>query len=225
MYIIFLDPDMHEVQLKFFFLRNAMSQNSESLMETFLKTFQSKGVSDVSGKKIYFASDSDTVNSDLKNELITKIHKKSGDHISFVWCLAHQLELAIKDAFEGSDMTEIECVLDLLYMYKNSSKKWRVIQELFQSIKDDFDFEDSDLRPTKTYGTRWISHCLNALHKFYKKFKVFVLHLKNQGSNYERKKYPQRSFPKSSLILSNRKCHPFLIYIGTCERSQHCITK
>ena len=157
-----------------------MSQNSEGLMETFLKTFQSKGVSDVSGNKIYFASDSDTVHSDLKNELITKIQKKSGDHISFVWCLAHQLELAIKDSFEGSDMTEIECVLNLLYnVYKNSSKKWRVIQELFQSIKDDFDFEDSGLRPTKTYDTRWISYCLNALHKFYKKFKVFVLHLEN----------------------------------------------
>ena len=46
-------------------------------------------------------------------------------------------------------------------------------------MKDDFDFEDSGLRPTKTYGTRWISHRLNALHKFYDKFKVFVLHLEN----------------------------------------------
>ena len=46
-------------------------------------------------------------------------------------------------------------------------------------MKDDFDFEDSGLRPKKNYGTRWISHRLNALHKFYEKFKVFVLHLKN----------------------------------------------
>ena len=46
-------------------------------------------------------------------------------------------------------------------------------------MKDDFDFEDSGLRPTRTYGTRWISHRLNALHKFYDKFKVFVLHLEN----------------------------------------------
>ena len=75
-------------------------------------------------------------------------------------------------------MTEIERLLNLLYnTYKNSSKKWREIQGIFQSIKDDFDFEDSGLRPTKTYGTRWISHCLNALHKFYNKFKVFILHL------------------------------------------------
>ena len=52
-------------------------------------------------------------------------------------------------------MTEIECVLNLLYnTYKNSSKKWREIQEFFQSMKDDFDFEDSGLRPTEAYGTR-----------------------------------------------------------------------
>ena len=35
--------------------------------------------------------------------------------MSFIWCLAHRLELAIKDAFKGSDTTEIERVLNLLY--------------------------------------------------------------------------------------------------------------
>ena len=45
-------------------------------METFLETFQSKGVSDVIGKKIYFPSNGATVNSGLKNGLITKMRKK-----------------------------------------------------------------------------------------------------------------------------------------------------
>ena len=125
-------------------------------MKTFLKTSRSKGVSNVIGKKIlYFASDGATMNSGLKNGLITKMHKNFGQHIGFVWCLAHRLELAIKDTFKGSDMTEIERVLNLLYnTYKNSCKKWREIEELFQSMKDEFDFEDSGLRPTKAYGTR-----------------------------------------------------------------------
>ena len=161
--------------MKFFSLRNAISQTSEGLMEKFLKTFQSKGISDVIGKKIlYFPSDSATINSGLKNGLTTKMWENFGDHISFVWCLAHRLELTIKDAFKGSDMTEIECVFNLLYSrYKNSSKKWREIEELFQSMKDDFDFENSGISPTKTSGMRWISHCLNALHKFYNKFEVW----------------------------------------------------
>ena len=125
MLIIFLDPTMHKVQLKFFYLRNAISQSSEVLMETFLETFQSKGVSDITEKKIsYFPSDSANVNSGLKNGLITKMCENFGDLISFVWRLAHRLELAIKDKFKGSDMTEIERVLNLFYnTYKNSSKK------------------------------------------------------------------------------------------------------
>ena len=54
-------------------------------METFLETFQSKGVSDVTGKKIsYFPSDSANVNNGLKNGLITKMCKNFGDLISFV---------------------------------------------------------------------------------------------------------------------------------------------
>ena len=69
-------------------------------METFLKIFRSKAVSDVIGKKIlYFASDGSAVNSGLKNGLITKMCENFGDHISFVWCLGHRLELAIKHTF------------------------------------------------------------------------------------------------------------------------------
>ena len=62
--------------LCFFYLRNAISQISEGLMETFLETFQSKGVPNAIGKKIYFPSNGATVNSGLKNGLITKMRKK-----------------------------------------------------------------------------------------------------------------------------------------------------
>ena len=51
----------------FFPLQNAISQSFEGLMETFLKTCQSNGVSDVIGKKIlYFGSGGAAVNSGLK---------------------------------------------------------------------------------------------------------------------------------------------------------------
>ena len=74
MKIIFLDPDTHEIQFMFFLPQKCYL--SEGLMETFLETFQSKGVSDVIGKKIYFPSNGATVNSGLKNGLITKMGKK-----------------------------------------------------------------------------------------------------------------------------------------------------
>ena len=48
-----------------------------------------------------------------------------------------------------------------------------------EAIKEDFDFEDNSLRPSKTYGTRWIGHRLRAIHKLYDKFKLFALNFEN----------------------------------------------
>lgn len=58
------------------------------------------------------------------------------------------MELAIKDAFKESDMTEIEVVLNLLYNTYKKQQKVEVNSKAFQSMKDDFDFEDSGLRLT-----------------------------------------------------------------------------
>ena len=119
--------------MKFFSLRNAISHTSEGLMETFLETFQSKGVSDVIGTKIlYFAFDVATVNSSLKKWVDYKNAREFGDYINFAWCLAHRLELAIKDAFKGSDMTEIERVLNLFYnTYKTAVKSGAKFKSFF----------------------------------------------------------------------------------------------
>ena len=91
---------------------------------------------------------------------------------------------------------------------------------------DDFELEYSGLRPTKTYGTRWISHRLNVLHKFYDKFEVFVLHLESlirEATTTEKSTLEGvRWKVVSSSVIINAA---LFSYIGTCERSQHCITK
>ena len=67
-------------------------------------------------------------------------------------------------------------------------------------MQNDFDFEDSGLRPTKVYGTRWISHRLYALHKFYNKFKVFVLPLENLiREATTKKKVPSKEFAEKNF--------------------------
>ena len=61
-------------------------------------------------------------------------------------------------------MGDTESLLIFLYKcYKNSSKKWRELQELYQPLKGEFSFENNALRPVKSYGTRWISHRLQAI--------------------------------------------------------------
>ena len=70
-----------------------------------------------------------------------------------------------------------------------------------------YSIEDSGLRPTEKYDTRWISHCLNALHKFYNKFKIFVLHLENlsrEATTREKSSVEgvRRKVVSSSVILN-----------------------
>ena len=70
-----------------------------------------------------------------------------------------------------------------------------------------YSIEDSGPRPTEKYDTRWISHCLNALHKFYNKFKIFVLHLENlfrEATTREKSSVEgvRRKVVSSSVILN-----------------------
>ena len=97
--------------------------------------------------------------------------------------MSHRLELALKDAFKNIDgMKDVENMLTTLYlMYKNSSKKWREIKELFiyLLLKDEYEFNDNSLRPKKAYGTRWLDHRVSAMNTVFDKYGVFLAHIEN----------------------------------------------
>ena len=77
-------------------------------------------------------------------------------------------------------MDDIESLLIFLYKcYKNSSEKWHESQELYQSLKGEFSFQNNALRPAKSYDTRWISHRLQAMQVIFDKFSIFEIHLEN----------------------------------------------
>ena len=54
MYILFLDPDTHEIKLVFFSLKSALTQTADGLMETFLQAFDEKQISARSKKTPLF---------------------------------------------------------------------------------------------------------------------------------------------------------------------------
>lgn len=70
-----------------------------------------------------------------------------------MWCLVHQLGLAVKDAFKSTYMdTVIEVVTLVYYFYRGSSKQNREAQELADIMDEHF------LKPAKANGTRWVEH-------------------------------------------------------------------
>ena len=99
-----------------------------------------------------------------------------------IWCLAHRLELSLKDALKSSFFTAIdELLLQVYYMYENSPKKCRQLEVVVEELKACL--EPSELptsggtRPLRACGTRFIAHKVAALGRLIDRFGTYLAHL------------------------------------------------
>lgn len=93
----------------------------------------------------------------------------------FVWCVAHRLELALKDSLNGTYFKEVdECLLRLYYQYEKSPKKMRGLEELYSSYKQCLEFVEGSLKPKRASGTRWILHKVCALKFLVDTFAIYI---------------------------------------------------
>ena len=77
-----------------------------------------------------------------------------------VWCLAHRLELAVKDCFKGTYLTHvIEALITIYYFYTGSAKRQKEASEIGEIMEEQF------MKPEKANGTRWVDHKLRAISK------------------------------------------------------------
>ena len=112
------------------------------------------------------------------------ILKKEYPWFLFVWCIAHRLELALKDALSSTYFKEIDdCLLKPYYLYEKSPKRLRSLQELSNIYKDSLEFVEGSMKPKRASGTRWITHKLNALKVLVDKFGIFIQHLESCSSD------------------------------------------
>ena len=109
------------------------------------QAFKDKWLADaIFEKLVYFCSDGASVNRGLKNGLISKLREFYGDFVAFFWCLTN-LNFPSKMHLRAPLWTTL--LIFLYKCYKNSSKKWRELQELYQSLKGEFSFENNALHP------------------------------------------------------------------------------
>ena len=94
------------------------------------------------------------------------------------WCLAHRVELAVKDALKGTFFDLIdEMLLRLYYIYEKSPKKCRELDEIITDLKAYIVFDDAGVKPIRASGSRWISHKLSAMKRVLSKFGAYTSHL------------------------------------------------
>lgn len=105
---------------------------------------------------------------------VIRLLKERGqvDYVLSVWCFAHRLELAVKDAFKSTYMTTVVDTLSLIYyFYKGSGKRNKEIQDLAENMDEHF------LKPVRPNGTRWVEHKLKAVFKMISNWKLVAMHL------------------------------------------------
>eukprot|EP00731_Ephydatia_muelleri_P037327 Em0443g2a len=98
--------------------------------------------------------------------------------VFWMWCLAHRVELAIKDALKSTTFDLIdEMLLRMYYIYEKSPKKCRELENIITDLKEFMKFDDAGIRPVRASGTRWVTHKLSAMKRIISKFGAYTSHL------------------------------------------------
>ena len=100
------------------------------------------------------------------------------DWVFWMWCMAHRLELAIKDALKPTAFGLVdELLLRLYYLYEKSPKKCRELEDIITDLKVCFSFDDAGVNPVCASGSRWVAHKQNAMKRVFSKFGAYTAHL------------------------------------------------
>ena len=97
------------------------------------------------------------------------------------WCLAHRLELSLKDALANTFFSMIDDMLMCVYyLYEKSPKKCvelaEVVDELRQCLEDG-DMPNRGNRPLRASGTHFVAHKMAALGRLIDWYGAYLAHL------------------------------------------------
>ena len=189
LYVLYFDPhsnsnpDEVEVKLSFLCLKNVKKANAEGITNAIEESFQSLGIlpNELYSKLVGFGADGASVNSGNKNG-VKALLEKNAPWLVYTWCVAHKLEVALKDALNGTIFNNVDDVLTKLYsLYHKSPKRMHELKQLHDLL--DLDFEECAVKPKRASGTRWIEFKLSALRIVLDKYGVYIPHLENLSSD------------------------------------------
>ncbi|XP_060555537.1 uncharacterized protein LOC132716306 [Ruditapes philippinarum] len=114
--------DNYYPKMRYLKLVEPENTKSQGILEAIDRAFLEYDLNDYKQKTVGFCSDGASVMMGSKRGVI-QLMKTQGNAnwIKSVWCLAHRLELAIKDAFKDTYMDNvIEMIVSMYYFYKGS---------------------------------------------------------------------------------------------------------
>ena len=182
---VFCDPYSTDGRLhvrnQFLTVRRPAHTNAEGLLACLRSAMTCTGIANWESKLIGVGCDGASVNMGIRSGL-NGLLTEAMPWITFFWCLAHRLELAITDALKNSLFSQIdEMLLRIYYLYEKAPKKCRELNEIVDELKHCL--EPSDLpveggnRPLRACGTRFIAHKVVALGRVVDRLGAYLSHL------------------------------------------------
>lgn len=135
--------------------------------------------------------------------------------VIMVWCLAHRLELALKDALSKTYFSVVdEFLLWLYYLYHKSPKKCKELEDVVSTLKEclsDCEFPAvGGIRPMHACGTRFVTHKVSALERIIDRFGAYMNHLVTLTESSSTKAAEKQKL--TGYIRKWRECKLLLAY-------------
>jgi len=164
----------------YFNLYKPSSTSAEGIMEGLSCALKKIGISELHAttcfKLVGFGTDGASAN--IAKAGLKGLVERELPWIFWMWCLAHRLELAVKDAFKNTAFNYIDdMLLRLYYLYEKSPKKCRQLEDIINDLRDCLAFDDFGKRPVRASGSRWIAHKWNAMKRILSKYGAYTSHL------------------------------------------------
>ena len=158
------------------------SVNAIGLFDCLQKALQQFGASVINAEncKRLIGIGTDGVSANVASAGLKGLVENKISWVFWMWCLAHRVELALKDALKHTAFGLVEDMLTRLYyipVYEKSPIKCRELEEVISDLQQCVVFDDAGTKPIRASGSRWISHKLNAMKRVLAKYGAYTSHL------------------------------------------------
>ncbi len=164
----------------YFKMSRPSTVTAEGLFEVLESALQTLGIPAITGescaKLVGIGTDGASTNMAARG--LKGLVEDKVSWVFWMWCLAHRVELALKDALKQTAFEQIEEMLLRLYLlYEKSPKKCRQLEEIITDLRGCLSFDDGGTKPIRASGSRWVGHKFNAMKRILSKYGAYTNHL------------------------------------------------
>ena len=173
------DEKVH-TRMEYFTVVRPQSVTAEGLLKVLESGLQVLGINEISAEncKKLVGIGTDGASANIAALGLKVLVERRLSWVFWMWCMAHRLELAIKDAMKATAFDLIDdLLLRLYYLYEKSPKKCRELEDIITDLKECLTFDDAGIKPVRASGSRWVAHKLNAMKRVVSKFGAYTNHI------------------------------------------------